>query len=336
MEDQHITQPEDGTMMKAIVVKELGSFEICTFPIPQPGPGEVLLKVEVTGLCRTDLKIIEVGHRDLVMPRVPGEEVVGEICAIGADVPGFADGQRVYVYPGTSCEKCPPCLAGAGNLCKSMQIMGFHRDGGFAEYVVAPAQSLIHVPENLTPDQAVFAEPLSCCLNAIELSRLQADETICIWGGGPAGLLLSRAALAKGAVPTIIEPNSKRREFSNSLPAVPANEMYDVCIIAVGDMAAYQEAIDHLKPRGRLIVFSGLPKDDYELACDFNKLHYLEQTIVGAYGCSYRHGEEALALLAAGKVKVDDMVSHRMELWDLKEALRLVSEKISIKVLLYP
>ena len=101
-------------------------------------------------------------------------------------------------------------------------------------------------------------------------------------------------------------------------------------------MGAYQEAIDHLKPRGRLIVFSGLPKDDYELACDFNKLHYMEQTIVGAYGCSYRHGEEALALLAAGKVKVDDMVSHRMELWDLKEALRLVSEKISIKVLLYP
>lgn len=323
-------------MMKAIVVKEIGSFEICSLDIPRPGPEEVLIKVEVTGLCRTDLKIIEVGHRDLVMPRVPGEEVVGKICAVGPDVKNFHEGQRVYVYPGTSCDQCPPCLAGAGNLCKSMQIMGFHRDGGFAEYVVAPTQSLIPVPSNLTPDQAVFAEPLSCCLNAIELARLQENETLGIWGGGPAGLLLARAGSAKGATPVIIEPHAKRREFSGGEPSVPSNDLYDVCIIAVGAMEAYQEAIDHLKPRGRLVVFSGLPKNDFALACDFNKLHYMEQTIVGAYGCSYRHGKEALDLLSEGKIKVDDMISHRMPLWELKDALSLVSEKISIKVLLYP
>ena len=322
--------------MKAIVVEKIGSFAIVDLPIPQPGPAEVLLKVEVTGLCRTDLKIIEVGHRDLVMPRVPGEEVVGTICAIGPDVEGLSEGQRMYVYPGTSCGHCPPCLAGAGNLCKGMRIMGFHRDGGFAEYVVAPVQSLIAVPDNLTPDQAVFAEPLSCCLNAIELARLQANEAIGIWGGGPAGILLSRAAVAKGATPTIIEPDRRRREFSHALAEVPAEARYDVCIVAVGAMEAYRQAVRHLKPRGRLVVFSGLPKDDFALPCDFNQLHYLEQTIVGAYGCSYRHGEEALALLAAGSVRVDDMVSHRLPLWELKEALALVANKISIKVLLYP
>jgi L-iditol 2-dehydrogenase len=323
-------------MMKAIVVKEIGSFEVCSRGVPQPDPEEVLLKVEVTGLCRTDLKIIEVGHRDLIMPRIPGEEVVGSICAIGENVQGYQEGQRVYVYPGTSCEQCPPCLAGAGNLCKSMQIMGFHRDGGFAEYVVAPVQSLIAVPENLTPDQAVFAEPLSCCLNAIELGRLAAHETIGIWGGGPAGVLLSRAALAKGAMPTIIEPHAKRRAFSQGASSVPSDKLYDVCIIAVGDNGAYLEALDHLKPRGRLVVFSGLPKDGYELLTDFNKLHYMEQTIVGAYGCSYRHGQEALALLSEDKVKVLDMISHQMPLWELKDALGLVKEKISMKVLLYP
>ena len=323
-------------MMKAIVVENIGSFAIATLPIPQPGPTEVLLKVEVTGLCRTDLKIIEVGHRDLVMPRIPGEEVVGKICGVGAEVRGFSEGQRVYVYPGTSCGQCPPCLAGAGNLCKGMRIMGFHRHGGFAEYVVAPVQSLIAVPANLTPDQAVFAEPLSCCLNAIELARLQANETIGIWGGGPAGILLSRAAQAKGATPAIIEPDRRRREFTHALPEVTAEARYDVCIVAVGAMDAYRQALSHLKPRGRLVVFSGLPKDDFTLPCDFNQLHYLEQTIVGAYGCSYRHGEEALALLASGSVQVDDMISHRMPLWELKEALTLVAEKISIKVLLYP
>lgn len=322
--------------MKAIVVKEIGAFEVCTLDLPQLGLEEVMIKVEVTGLCRTDLKIIEVGHRDLVLPRVPGEEVVGVICAVGEAVQGYREGQRVYVYPGTSCGCCPPCFAGAGNLCKSMQIMGFHRDGGFAQYVVAPVQSLILVPENLTPDQAVFAEPLSCCLNATELGCLTDGETIGIWGGGPAGVLLSKAALAKGAEPTIIEPHPSRRQFSDGVSFVPADQMYDVCIIAVGDKGAYLEALEHLQPRGRLVIFSGLPKDDYALPIDFNKLHYLEQTLVGAYGCSYRHGVEALALLSEAKIQVNDMVSHRMPLWELKEALRLVSEKISMKVLLYP
>nr|MBF0221858.1 alcohol dehydrogenase catalytic domain-containing protein [Desulfobulbaceae bacterium] len=322
-------------MMKAIVVKEIGSFEVCTLDLPQPGFDEVLIKVEVTGLCRTDLKIIEVGHRDLVMPRIPGEEVVGSICGVGDGVHNFKEGQRVYVYPGTSCGQCPLCLVGAGNLCKSMQIMGFHRDGGFAEYVVAPVQSLILVPDNLTPDQAVFAEPLSCCLNALELARLTEGETIGIWGGGPAGVLLSRAALAKGAEATLIEPHPKRRAFSKELSPALTDQMYDVCIIAVGDKGAYQDALGHLKPRGRLVVFSGLPKDDCALPIDFNTLHYLEQTLVGAYGCSFRHGVEALALLSDGRIQVDDMVSHRMPLWELKDALRLVSEKISMKVLLY-
>lgn len=321
--------------MKAIVVKKIGAFKICDVIKPVPGPDEVLIEVEVTGLCRTDLKIIENGHRDLVLPRIPGEEVVGVITFKGSNVSGFNTHQRVYVYPGTSCGGCPACQMGAGNLCKGMQIMGFHRDGGFAQYVLAPSASLIPVPDNLTADQAVFAEPLSCCLNALELACLSEHETIGIWGGGPAGVLLSRAATAKGAVPTIIEPNPNRRAFSKAHKTVPPG-LFDVCIIAVGDSSAYSQAINHLKPRGRLVVFSGLSKDSHELPVDFNKLHYLEQTIVGAYGCSYRHGQEALNFLSENKVPVNDMISHQMPLWNLQEALTLVSEKISMKVLLYP
>ena len=124
--------------MKAVVVERIGSFAIREIDVPSIAPEEVLVRVRVTGLCRTDLKIIRVGHRDLVLPRVPGEEVVGVIEAIGANVSRFRTGQRVYIYPGTSCGTCSACKSGAGNLCASMQIMGFHRDGGFAEYVCAP------------------------------------------------------------------------------------------------------------------------------------------------------------------------------------------------------
>lgn len=324
------------TCMKAIIVEHIGDFTIADLPTPKPEKGEVLLRVETTGLCRTDLKIIEAGHRDLVLPRVPGEEVVGTICEIGSDVAGLNADQMFYVYPGTSCNKCPPCLAGAGNLCKNMQIMGFHRDGGFGEYVLAPVESLIAVPEGLAADEAVFAEPLSCCLNALELGNIRQGESIGIWGGGPAGVLLSRAAHAKGVEPTIVETHSNRRMFSNAIPAMPTGLLFDVCIVAVGDHNAYAQALEHLKPRGRLVVFSGLSAEKRKLSIDFNKLHYHEQTIVGAYGCSYRHGQEALSMLAGKCIQVKDMISHRLSLWDLQEALQLLQEKISMKILLYP
>jgi L-iditol 2-dehydrogenase len=169
--------------MTCILVREVGAFEVARVPIRPPGEDEVLIKVEVTGLCRTDLKLIKVGHRDLVLPRIPGEEVVGRVQEKGAKVAAFHEGDLVYVYPGLWCGKCPTCLRGAENLCRGMRIMGFHRDGGFAEFVNAPARSVIPVPNGLEPERAVFAEPLSCCLNALELADLREGQTIGIWSG---------------------------------------------------------------------------------------------------------------------------------------------------------
>jgi L-iditol 2-dehydrogenase len=321
--------------MKAVVVQELGSYVITDIPTPEPAADEVLIAVTVTGLCRTDLKIIRVGHRDLTLPRVPGEEVVGEIVKLGAEVSDFKEGDRVYVYPGTSCGQCKACVSGAGNLCKSMSIMGFHRDGGFAPYVTAPAASLIPIANNISDDEAVFAEPLSCCLNALELARLGEGERIAIWGAGPAGTLLNRASKALGAEPFNIEPDRRRRELIGGYEVVPDSN-FDVAIVAVGDRDAYVEALGCLGPRGRLVVFAGLAKDGAEMTVEFNQMHYLELSIVGAYGCSYRHGQWALELIADGRVQVKDMISHRMELTQVGEALDLVAARAGMKILLYP
>ena len=192
--------------MQAVVIREIGGFELADAPVPEPGAGEALIRVSVTGLCRTDLKIVRHGHRDLTLPRVPGEEVVGEIVALGSDATAFAPGDRVYVYPGVWCGECPSCRLGAENLCRQMRIMGFHRDGGFAEYVAAPLQSLIRVPEGLGDEEAVFAEPLSCCLNALELGRVGEGDVLGVWGAGPAGTLLSRAGALRGARVVVVEP----------------------------------------------------------------------------------------------------------------------------------
>ncbi|MHC1729536.1 MAG: alcohol dehydrogenase catalytic domain-containing protein [Syntrophobacteraceae bacterium] len=293
------------------------------------------MRSKVTGLCRTDLKLIRVGHRDLTLPRIPGEEVVGIIRKAGRNVNGLHEGSRVYVYPGLWCGECPACRRGAENLCRGMQIMGFHRDGGFAEYVIAPARSVIPVPEGLSAELAVFAEPLSCCLNALELARLDKGETVGIWGAGPAGTLLARASRAMGAEPLSIEPDGRRREISEGMASC-GSEKFDVCIVAVGSRQAYQEALGAMKPRGRIVIFSGLHPSEDELPISLNQLHYHEQTVVGAYGCSFRHGVQALHSISAGAVAVEDMISHRMALGELDEALRIVENRLGMKILLYP
>jgi L-iditol 2-dehydrogenase len=321
---------------QCIVVPEIGRFEWTHKELPPPQDDEVLIEVEVTGLCRTDLKIIRHGHRDLVLPRIPGEEVVGRIASKGSGVSGFDEGDRVYLYPGTWCGKCRSCLKGAQNLCREMRIMGFHRDGGFADVVIAPAQSLIKVPDHLLPDTAVLAEPLSCCLNALELGRVHPGDAVGIWGAGPAGLLLARAAKAMGAEAVNIEPDRRRRTFAHGVAHCQKDQLFDVCVVAVGSVQAYRQALDHLAPRGVLVVFSGLLPVDDGIDLNFNQLHYHEQSLVGAYGCAYRHGVEALARLADGTIRVEDMISHRMALASLEEALRLVENRESTKILLYP
>lgn len=321
--------------MSAVLVRKIGAFELATVPVRDPEDDEVLIEVEVTGLCRTDLKLIRLGHRDLTLPRIPGEEVVGIVRRTGRGGSDLEEGCRVYVYPGLWCGRCPSCLRGAENLCRGMQIMGFHRDGGFAEYVIAPAKSVIHVPDGLSAELAVFAEPLSCCLNALELARVGEGDTVGIWGAGPAGTLLAKASRAMGAEPLAIEPDRRRREIAGGTS--PCGDMkFDVCVVAVGSAKAYRDALGALHPRGRLVVFSGLHPSEDELPVSFNRLHYHEQTIVGAYGCSFRHGVQALRHIASGDVAVEDMISHRMALSDLEEALRIVENREGMKILLYP
>ena len=349
--------------MQAVVIREVGAFELAEVPVPEPAVGEALIRVSVTGLCRTDLKIVRHGHRDLTLPRVPGEEVVGEIVALGPAGPSaalplgpdgrtaahderpYAPGDRVYVYPGVWCGECPSCRRGAENLCREMRIMGFHRDGGFADYVAAPLQSLIRVPDGLGDEEAVFAEPLSCCLNALELGGVGEGDALGVWGAGPAGTLLSRAGALLRAEVTVVEPHAGRRERMKATPGTPSGVTVhrkalapvDVAVVAVGDPRAYEAAIAALAPRGRLVVFSGLlPSDDAGLRVSLSAVHYHEHTFVGAYGCSFRHGVEALGLLASRRLPVDDLISHRLPLAELDQGLDLVARRDGMKVHLYP
>lgn len=322
--------------MRGIVVRGVDRWALEEIPIPKPGPGEALIKVETAGFCRTDLKLIREGHRDLVLPRVPGEEAVGVT----------ETGEMVYVYPGAWCGMCPLCLRGTENLCPHMRIMGFHRDGGFAEYLVAPVRSLLPIPEGLSFEEAVFAEPLSCCLNALELGGLGTDILLSpaeapqllhagIWGAGTAGTLLARAAFAYGAEVSACDPDEGRRKRAGVLERFK-DQHFDIAVVAVGDREAYTEALDRLKPGGRLVVFSGLRTEHARFDLDFNRIHYLQHTIVGAYGSCPRHAGLALKLIAEGAVKVKDLITRRLTLEGFGEALGISESRLGMKTLFRP
>jgi len=192
---------------------------------------------------------------------------------------------------------------------------------------------VIALPDGLEDDVAVFAEPLSCCINALEMARVTAGERLCIFGAGPAGTLLARLAAVRGAAVSVVDPDPVRA--SRHRHGVPFEGVYDVAIPAVGSADAYREAFRCLAPRGRLVAFSGLPTGASP-TIDLNGLHYQEQTVVGAYGCHYRHGEEAIRLLARREIRTDDLVTHRYGLDQLADALDVVRCRRGLKVLLYP
>jgi L-iditol 2-dehydrogenase len=135
---------------------------------------------------------------------------------------------------------------------------------------------------------------------------------------------------------TAVDPDPGRRSRTGALAEAPAGAAFDVAVVAVGHPDAYRDALACLAPRGRLVVFSGLAPPDARQAVDLNQLHYHEQTLVGAYGCSLRHGAAAIALIAQRRVVVSDLVSHRLPLTELAAALRIVRERRGLKVLLYP
>jgi threonine dehydrogenase-like Zn-dependent dehydrogenase len=145
--------------MKALSLMEKENLTFRDFPKPTAVDGEILLKVSFCSICRADAKMWKYGHRDLILPRILGHEIAG-ICE--------ETGERFVVWPGLSCDVCPQCISGRENLCKKMEIMGFHRDGGFAEFVSVPAESLVPVPDSLPLEIASLAEPLACGINAAE------------------------------------------------------------------------------------------------------------------------------------------------------------------------
>jgi L-iditol 2-dehydrogenase len=320
----------------------------------------VKIRVRACSTCGTDVKISKFGHHHIDPPRVMGHEIAGEVVEVGADVPGWVRGDRVQVIAAIPCGECDECRAGRMTICPNQVSMGYHFDGGFAEYMVVPenvlkVDGLNRIPDGVSYAEASVAEPLACALNAQELVRVEKGDDVVVIGSGPIGCLHVRLARSRGARRVfLVELSRERLELAAQRvqpdEAIVGSEVdpvarvleltggrgADVVITAAASGRAQEQAVQMVARGGRISFFGGLPKDDPIIALDSNLVHYRELMIIGANGSSPDHNKRALDLIATGAVPVDDLITHRLPLEQVLDGIGIVSRGEAIKVTIEP
>lgn len=339
--------------MKASYFLGKGSFEVRQAPELHPGPGEVVIKNMVCGVCGTDVHIFhgEPGSADVNPPVVLGHEYSGEVVEVGEGVTALKPGDHVTVDPNIYCGECVYCRNGKKQLCETMQAVGVTRDGGFGEYSLVPAAQAFKLGDSVPYEAGAMAEPVACCLHGIDLAGIKAGDRVCIVGGGAIGLIMLQLAKLSGASSLVLsEPNEKRRQVALSLgadaaidPTAPdAKSAYeaalgdgaDVVIECVGNNAAVKSAFQ-LAKKGATIVLFSVPKVEATFDLPLFDVYKKELTIKGSFVNPDTH-ERAVRLINSGKLDFTSIITHRFNLDQLPEAIAMQMSSESIKVVVCP
>lgn len=329
-------------------------------PEPTAGPREVKIRVRACSTCGTDVKISKHGHQNITPPRVMGHEIAGEVVEVGAEVSGWAPGDRVQVIAAIPCGECDYCTRGSMTICPNQVSMGYQFEGGFAQYMVVPHEvlkvdGLNRIPEGVSFAEASVAEPLACAINAQELVRIEEGDTVVVMGAGPIGCLHVRLARASGAGKVVlVELHRTRLDLAAERvapdvaicaqeedPVAAVMELTggrgaDVVITAAAAGITQEQAVAMCARQGRISFFGGLPKDNPIIALDSNLVHYRELMIIGANGSSPDHNKRALAAIADGSVPVADLITHRLPLEEVLDGIGIVERGEGIKVTIEP
>jgi L-iditol 2-dehydrogenase len=294
--------------VRALVFHGPGDVRLEDVPRPEPGPGDVLVQVEVALTDGTDLKAFRRGHP--VLLGEPPSPFGHEFC--GFDV---ATGRRLAGANSAPCGTCAACLRGQETLCGSLLPL---LNGAYAEYLLVPARiaatSLLPVPEALPGEIAAMLEPLACCLHGVEVAGIEAGATVAVLGLGPIGLMLCACVADAGGWPVGVGRRPERRELAPEFGAETGDGAgADVVIEAAGTGEAWRQALELVRPGGTVVYFGGLPSGT-EVPLDAAKLHYAEVTIRGAFHHAPRHVRAALAFLASRAYPWERLVTHRVGL----------------------
>ena len=335
----------------------LGNHTIETRPLslPDPGEGQVLLRVAACGVCGTDVHIFAggKGSANVTPPVVLGHEFSGFVEKLGPGVTGLKAGDLVSVDPNIYCGTCPPCRQGRKQLCHDMRAVGVTMDGGFADRCLVPAAQCVAVPAGVDPELAALAEPLACCLHGIDRAAIRPGETVLILGGSTIGLMMLQLARLSGAAKVVVsEPVASRRELALALGADGAvdpmgedltartcqllgGEGANVVIECVGGRSgAAAQAIDAVGRGGRILLF-GVPHPEALLETGLYAIYQKELTILGSFVNPDTHSR-AVALIASGRLELSRLITHRFPVERLEEAIQTQAGADSIKVLVVP
>jgi 2-desacetyl-2-hydroxyethyl bacteriochlorophyllide A dehydrogenase len=299
-------------------------FEVQEHPKPVPGPGEVRVRVEACGVCLTDVHGIQGAFGPRQPPQVLGHEFGGLIDQLGPDVTSVAVGT--------------PVTCGAR--------------GGFAEYVVLPADRAFPLPAGASVDEAGFVEPVLCCSTAIQNANLPMAADVLVTGAGPMGLILLQLARRGGAARVIVsEPNSSRRELARRLGAdvvidpsstdVPdqirqltGGRGVDAAFETAGAPRPLADCVA-AATHGGAVVLVGVNGKAARFELELHDFHFRELRLIGSYGASGRGGFQA-AVSWLGQIQLQPMISHRFGLAELAEAFAIARDGAGCKVLVYP
>lgn len=334
--------------MKAAVFRGPGRVVAEQWPRPAIGPGELLLGLRGCGLCGSD--IAKILARQSPTPAVFGHELVGDVVEVGAGVTGFMVGDRVVAAHHVPCGDCHYCRRGSHSMCQAFKTS--HLDpGGFAEFIRVPAPNVGHatfiLPAHVSDEAASFVEPLGCCVRAVRRAGVQPGDTALVVGLGSIGCLFVQLLKHAGAAVAGVDPIAERGALARRLGADTAGpdgtegarklsqgRGADVVIVTGGSIEALPLAAAAVRNGGAIHFFAG--GDGAALPVGLDTLYYRELTITATYSSSPADLREAFRLIVDGVISAESLITHRVGLERVDEAVELMRRRVALKVYVTP
>ncbi|MFT4044402.1 MAG: alcohol dehydrogenase catalytic domain-containing protein [Gordonia sp. (in: high G+C Gram-positive bacteria)] len=325
-----------------------GDLRVVDGPIPEPGPGEVRIRVAYCGICGTDLHILHgnMDHR-VAPPQTIGHEMSGTIDAVGAGVTDFAVGTGATVMPLDWCGDCDACRRGHNHICNELDFVGIETTGAMQQYWVVPASVIVALPDALALDHAALIEPLAVAAHDVRRSRLAAGETAVVIGGGPIGQLIALVAQRRDANVILAEPNPQRRAFAarhgatvvdplsedlaDTVHELTSGAGADVVFEVAGLAATALQAPRLARVRGRVVMVAIHPQP---APIDLHRVFWRELELLGARVYEREDFEQAVALLSAGQIPAAELITRRVPLDGCRQAFDDLTDAQAMKVLI--
>lgn len=347
--------------MHAAVYTGNGRVSVESIPVPSIGPGEILVRVESCGICHTDLKKIE--YNLLPGPRVYGHETAGEVAAVGIGVTEFRPGDRVVAFHHIPCLDCFYCARKLFAQCPVYKKVGITAGfepagGGFAQYVRIMdwivRRGVEKIPDGVTYDQACFVEPVNTILKGVELTEARAGDFVLVQGQGPIGLLFTRILALRGCHVVSTDTISTRRELAGRMGAaeswdprttdVPGTVKQltsgrgaDLVVVATSVRGLVEEAIRASRPGACILLFAQT-SDNERIELSGADICVGERILLGSYSASVDLQNESARLVFGGKLRLDELISHRLPLGEFRRGIDLAlhPDAKSLKIIVQP